>query len=61
VKRKPGGQPGNCNRFKNGRHSNCNRALRRDIAELKRTTRWIVVLAEAAMQARAREGDVNGE
>jgi hypothetical protein len=53
VTRKPGGQTGNHNRFKTGQYSNRNHALRRDIAELKRTTRWIVCLAEAALQARA--------
>jgi hypothetical protein len=61
VTRKPGGQTGNHNRFKTGQYSNRNHALRRDIAELKRTTRWIVCLAEAALQARARKGDLSGE
>jgi hypothetical protein len=60
-RRKRGAPPGNRNRFKTGQYSNRNHALRRDIAELKRTTRWIVCLAEAALQARARKGDMSGE
>lgn len=59
VKRKPGGQPGNRNRFKSGQHSDRNRALRHEIADLKRRTRWTVLLAEMAPMARAGETDTS--
>jgi len=50
-KRKPGGQPGNTNRFKTGRFSKRNCALRSDIAGLKRAIRETLLLAEAAQKA----------
>ena len=52
VRRKGGGQPGNKNRFRNGRFSKRNCALRRDIAQLKRTIRGTLLLAEATRKLR---------
>jgi hypothetical protein len=48
AKRRPGGQPGNSNRFKSGCYSKRNRALRRDVAALRRNVRMALMLAEAA-------------
>lgn len=54
AKRKPGGQSGNNNRFKSGRFSKRNCALRADVAQLKRAIRETLMLAEAALKARRR-------
>jgi hypothetical protein len=53
VKRKPGGQPGNRNRFKTGRYSKRTRALRHEVGDLKRAVRETLLLADAALKAGA--------
>ncbi|MBV9063274.1 MAG: hypothetical protein JOY77_10170 [Alphaproteobacteria bacterium] len=52
--KKRGGQPGNLNRFKTGHHSVRNRATRSQVHALKRAVRETLMLAEAALKARAR-------
>ncbi|MFL6689012.1 MAG: hypothetical protein ACJ8IR_02330 [Alphaproteobacteria bacterium] len=52
-KRKPGGQPGNRNAFKTGRHVESNRAMRSDIAKIKRRVRDVIRLVDAVLQAQA--------
>jgi hypothetical protein len=58
--KKRGAPPGNRNRFKTGRHSDRNCALRHDVAQLKRATRRTIALAETALRAR-RGGEPGSE
>lgn len=55
AKRRPGGQPGNRNACKTGRHSAAQKARRRDIRSLKRRARAAVATVNGFLRKRRDE------
>jgi hypothetical protein len=53
VKRKRGGQPGNCNRLLHGRYTQAEAASRADIRSYRRKGRALVILVNNILKARA--------